>query len=970
MLRRFNRFVSAVMLTGLLMSSMVIDDRQDEVGAVTPSDATPNATAYGAFPLVFEENKGQTDSRARFIARGSGYSVYLAENEAVFSLRHSSRIDGNEIEGGPKRRATNTNWESDVVRMQFAGGAEQPHIGGVDPTSMKTNYYIGKNEFEQVPNYKKVEYKNIYKDIDAVFYSTPDNQLEYDLNLLPNADPGQIAIRFDGAESVRIAEDGGLEVMTANTTLVNKKPFAYQIIAGDLRQIDAEYEISGSSEVSFKLGAYDTSMPLTIDPVLHYLTYVGGGTSSDTSFEIAADAAGNAYIVGSTSSTDFPIPGSRNADDESGVFVGKINPDGTAFEYLTILEGTDDDFGFGIAVDAGGNAYVAGDASRDFPATDDAFDNVHGTLNNSDAFAAKLDPNGEIVYATFLGGADLDRAFDIAVDAGGKAYVAGETFSNVGFPTKNRYQGCGFLFPESLDSVDAFLTVLNSTGSDITYSTCIGGSVTADVAFSVAVDGASNAYLTGEAKGGNFPTKNAAQPSSGGGTDAFVAKFNPSLSGNDSLIYSTYLGGGGTERALSIAVASNGTAAITGVTGSSNFPLQNAIDTTNQINEAFIAQYNASGTKLNSTFLGGSDQDEGSAIALGNGGTIYVAGSTLSNNFPMATPFQATRAGVRDAFVAKIRFGINNNPGVSSSSYLGGAGNEFSNGIAVRGGFIYLSGDTQSTNLATTAPDDLTPLKPTSNANSTSDDGFVARILDSRKETIGTFDPVNTVFGLRNTLNAGAADIVVDRGVVGDVPVAGDLNGDGIDTVSTFNNGFWRIANFNVLAGGGYGVGLTANFGLPGDLPVTGDWDGDGIESLGTYRPSTGEFFLSNAVQNPQVNFQIRFGVAEDLPVAGDWDGDGIDTVGVFRPSLGLFFLTNANVANPKINFTAFFGTNGDLPVAGDWNGDGLDSVGVWRPSTLEFFLSNDNINIANQFIFGAAGDRPVVGDWDGKPNQ
>jgi hypothetical protein len=711
-----------------------------------------------------------------------------------------------------------------------------------------------------------------------------------------------------------------------------------------------------------------------IDPALDYLTYIGG-TAFDNTFEIATDASLNAYITGTTESLDFHGE-VRGARDSTGVYAAKINADGTAFVYITILEGSDDDTGFGIAVDSSNNAYLAGVASRYFPTTSGAYDTVHGTLNDGDAFVAKLNASGNISYASYLGGSGEERGLDVAIDSSGKAYVVGDTFSSTAFPKKNEFQGCGVALPASTNSVDAFLTVFNASGSDITYSTCIGVGGFAstgfeDSAFSVAVDASNNAYVTGFTGGaGSFPTKNAAQPNEGGGKDAWVTKFNPSASGDASVVYSTYLGGSGTEFGNAIAVTPAGVASVTGVTGSVNFPLQNAFDSTNQINEAFVAQYNAAGTKLNSTFLGGADQDEGINIAVGNGGTIYVTGSTLSNNFPTATPFQAARRGVRDAFVAKVRFGSGSNPGVSSASYLGGNGNDKGNGIAVRGNFIFVSGQTESSNLLTTAG----VIKQTSAADATNPDGFVAKILDSRKDTIGAFDPVNTLFSLRNTLTAGPADITVDRGIVGDLPVAGDFNGDGIDSVSTFNNGVWKISNANVFVGGYPVAPFTVNFGQAGDLPVVGDWNNDGIDTVGVYRPSVGDFFLSNAVvssttTNPLVDLQIDFGAAEDLPVAGDWNADGFDSVGVFRPSVGTFFLTDDLIAAAQVSVTAVFGANGDLPVAGDFDGNGVDSIGVWRPSTLEFFLTNNNSAIANQFVFGASNNRPVIGDWDGKPN-
>ena len=973
MFRRSYELVSIFILTGLFCSLGVIGEENVDAGSALSVPSTETAgelsrMSYGKFPLIFEENRGQTDAAVKFVSRGPGYTAYLAEGEAVFSLKvpNTSEIANPKLRD--KRDTAKGKTTTETLRMRFVSANANAAISGEDKVATRTNYYIDKKRFENLSNYGRVNYAGLYDGIDAVFYGNKDNQLEYDLNVAPNADPNQVRLRFDGATSLSIDEAGNLIAKTANTMLVQQPPVAYQEIDAQRQRVEVAYHVNENNEVVFSLGKYDSSIPLVIDPALAYLTYIGG-TAFDQVFEVAADAQLNAYITGTTASLDFHGE-TRSDSDGTGVFAAKINPEGTQFVYITILEGNGGDFGFGIAVDSNNNAYLSGTASRSFPTTSGAYDTVHGIINGNDGFVTKLNASGNIAYSSFLGGTESDEAFDVAVDGGGKAYVVGTTRSSTGFPKKNEFAGCGFGFPMSTNSFDGFLTVFNSAGSDITYSTCFGGGgivgVADDDAFSVAVDSSGNAYVTGSTEADNFETKNAAQPTIGGGTDAYVVKFNPASSGDASLIYSTFLGGSGTDRGFSIAVSPTGVASLTGITGSLNFPLQNAIDSTNQINEAFVAQYSANGAKLNSTFLGGSDQDQGLSIALGNGGTIWITGNTLSNNFPMATPFQATRRGSRDAFVAKIRFGINNNPGVSSSSYLGGSGLEEGNGIAVRGPFVFVGGETQSNNLLTTSG----VIKQTSDASASNPDGWVAKILDSRKETIGTFDPVNTEFDLRNTLSSGPADIVVNRGNLGDVGVAGDTNGDGIDTVSTFNNGTWRIQNINNIVSGYPTGGIVANFGLPGDLPVIGDWDGDGVETIGVYRPSVGQFFLSNSITTPAINFQITFGIAEDLPIAGDWDGDGIETIGVFRPSVGQFFLTNENIANPPIDAVAFFGISGDLPLGGDWDGDGKDSIGVWRPSSLEFFLSNDNINIANQFVFGSLGDTPVVGDWDGKPNQ
>lgn len=959
MFSKFQKFLTALAVASLISSFSVTGANAS--GAENKKiENTLQLADYGKMPLLFEQNKGQTDREAKFIARGPGYHAYLAENKVVFSLKRESEdaLSANAPELSDKHKTVKTT--SDRLVMEFAGANDHPAISGENGAITKTNYYIGKRRFENVSNYHAVNYSNVYDGIDAVFYGNAGKQLEYDFTVAPNADAGQVALSFEGAKEISIDESGNLRVKTENSELVQQKPFAYQIIEGERREVSVSYAIAEqsqianrNSQISFQLGEYDKSQPLVIDPALNYLTYIGG-TAFDDTFEVAADAQGNAYITGATASLNFHGQ-TRDSADAQGAYVAKLNPAGTAFVYITILEGNDNDTARGIALDANNNAFVTGIASRFFPTTSGAYDTNHGTLNDDDAFVAKLNATGGLVYSSFLGGADSDEGFDIAVDASGKAYVAGNTFSAAGFPTKNRFQGCGLGFPVSLDSLDAFLTVLNSSGSDITYSSCIGGNLTQDKTFSIALDSSNNAYLTGLAKGGNFPTKNAFQPNSGGGIDAWVAKFNPSLSGNDSLIYSTYIGGVGTDQGNGVAVDANGQAVVVGLTGSTNFPLANAFRSTNQINEGFVSVIGSGGSTLvNSSFLGGADQDRANNVALDATGSIYVTGSTLSNDFPMALPFQAARRGVRDAFVAKVKFGR----GVISSSYIGGNGDDNGDGIAVKGNLIFVGGDTASTNLLTTPG----VVKQTTN----NADGFVAKILDTRLDSVGVFRPASTFLVTQSITNIASQTLTLTGGLAGTKGVSGDWNGDGIDTIGSFTDGAWKVRNvtFTPLLL----PPITFNFGLAGDRPVVGDWDGDGIDTAGTFRPSTGQFFLTNSPTAAGVNSIQQFGIAEDLPIAGDWDGDGIDTIGVFRPSTSQIFLTNSTNPAPTIDFVTVFGLNGDLPFAGDFNGDGLDSIGVWRPSTTEFFITNNNVNLVAQFPFGAATDQPIIGDWDGRP--
>lgn len=948
------QFTTILTLTSLIISLIIPTQSKIHAETTQPEIKTLQKD-YGKTPMLFEQNKGQTDRTVKFISRGKGYMLYLTEKEAVFSLKVESEQLNPEIIKS-KTKSQKPTAKSDELCMTFTNANANPVISGIDEAITKTNYYIGQSKFENLSNYQKVNYKNLYHGIDAVFYGNQGN-LEYDFNVLPNADANQIKLNFDGAENISIDEQGNLVIKTENSELIQQKPIAYQIINGERKEVAVSYQLI-ENQITFALGEYDKSQTLTIDPVLNYLTYIGG-TAFDSINDIAVDSQGNTYVVGETSSLSFHGE-TRASNDGTGVFAQKIDPTGSQLLYTTILEGNNDDVGSGIAVDASGNVYIGGEATNGFPTTTGAFSTIKNATG-TDGFIAKLNSSGNSVYVTYYGGSQEDRILDIVVDSAGKVYAVGETWSGLTFPKKNEFQGCGAGF--GFNSSDGFLVVLNAAGSNTQYSTCFGGNVLEE-AKAVALDSANNAYITGwTSSKNNFPVKNAVQPTSGTGSgsieiDAFAIKFNPALSGDASVIYSTYLGGAGTDEGNGIAVNSSNQAVIVGITGSTNFPLANAFRSTNQINEGFVTVLNSSGNGLiGSSFLGGTDQDEAKDVAFGSNGLIYVTGSTLSNNFPLALPFQATRAGVRDAFVTKLRFGS----GVLSSSYLGGNGNEIGNAIAVKGNFIYAAGQTASNNLATASGVISTAF------NGGSNDGFVAKILDTAIDSVGVFRSGTSFQITQSTASIVSQTLTFTSLLAGQKGVSGDFDGDGITTTGSFTNGTWKLRNVNFPLINPSSV-TTLNFGLAGDLPVVGDWDGNGVETVGTFRPGSNQFFLTNQINASAVNLTIQFGTAGDLPIGGDWDGDGIDTIAVFRPSTGQTFFTNENVPNPPIDFVANLGINGDLPIAGDWNGDGKDSLGLFRTSTTEFFLSDDNVNLRPVFLFGQTGDQPIAGDWDGKP--
>jgi hypothetical protein len=403
---------------------------------------------------------------------------------------------------------------------------------------------------------------------------------------------------------------------------------------------------------------------------LIYSTYLGG-RGDDLGFAVAVDAAGNAYVTGETNSGNFPTvsplqSGNRGFFD---VFVAKLNADGSMLVYSTYLGGLAIEEGFAIAVDAAGNAYVAGGTfSPDFP-TRNAVQPAHGDGafgdNFFDAFVAKLNPRGSaLVYSTYLGGNRRDVAFAIAVDVFGNAYVTGATRSR-NFPTMKPLQSDFAGDDGDPFGGDAFVAKLSPTGSQIVYSTYLGGAGD-DVGISIAVDGGGNAYVTGLTDSTNFPTASPLQSSNRGFSEVFVAKLNVTGS---ALTYSTYLGGNGDDFGSGIAVDAAGNVHVTGYTTSTNFPTANPLQPTfgggicpadsmgNLVScfDAFVSKLNPAGSALiYSTYFGGNSHDLGSSIVVDGGGNAYVTGFTSSTNFPMASPLQPMLGGTFDAFIAKI----------------------------------------------------------------------------------------------------------------------------------------------------------------------------------------------------------------------------------------------------------------------------------------------------------------------------
>lgn len=639
-------------------------------------------------PLSFERNEGQTDESVKYLTRGRGYTFYFTPEEMIMALHRKSQDD-------------NTLTIS-ALKFQFVGANPNPMINGIDEQENKSNYFIGNDPNKwrtNVSNFAKVCYRDMYPGIDVVFYGN-QKQLEYDICVSPGKNPSDARFRVDGALELSVDNNGNLHILMEDEQNVQiQMPYVYQMMAGNKVPIDGQFVLLAQNEVGFKLGAYDTSKMLIIDPViLSYSTYLGG-PNADSGSKITVDSSGNAYITGTTGG-GFPItPGAFQTTfgGTTDAFVTKLNPAGSALVYSTYLGGSNDDNGIGIAIDSGGNAYVAGFTnSPNFPTTGGAFQTSIPGFGNG--FVTKLNPTGSsLVYSTYLGGSIFEQALGIALDGGGNAYVSGVTFS-ADFPTtggafQTVYGGNG----------DAFVTKLNPTGSALVYSTFLGGSGQ-DVGIEIALDAGGNAYVVGFTESPNFPTTPGAfQTVNGGGRDAFVTKLNPAGS---ALVYSTYLGGIGADQANGIAVDNFGNAYVSGTTESTNFPTTaGAFQTAfgGGTSDAFVTKLNPAGSALvYSTYLGGSGTDGGTRIVVDSIGNAYLTGSTSSTNFPItADAFQSTfGGGPSDVFITKL------NPAGSAlvySTYFGGTGDDSGSGIALDNNCgVYVTGLT-SGNFPTTA---------------------------------------------------------------------------------------------------------------------------------------------------------------------------------------------------------------------------------------------------------------------------
>ncbi len=970
---------------------------------------------YGALPLSFIANAGQVDSSARFQVRGSGGTLSFASDSVTLDLpvATSGAKPPTAAHSNPRGLSAITARSSAQValRLSFDGANTNAAIVGADQLPGIANFFIGNDPSQwhtNVPTYAGVVYHNLYPGVD-LSYAGHAGLLKGTYTLAAGTDLSHIRWHYVGADGVSLDTITGNLIISApdGVTLTEQAPVAWQTRAGLQIPVKVGYQVNGDDSVQFVPAAYDGVLPLTIDPGLVYSTYLGG-TGHDYGNGIAVDSAGNAYITGQTSGSFPVIPGAYqtsyggSGSNYGDAFVSKVNSTGSALVYSTYLGGSNDDYGYGIAVDGSGNAYITGETASwmNFPITSGAYQLSMNGFNA--AFVSELNSTGSaLVYSTFLGGSVIDYGTGIAVDASGNSYVTGYA-SSTDFPTtpgayQTTYHSNGW------PNYNAFVSKLNPSANgaaSLVYSTYLGGSGS-DRGIGIAVDGSGNAYVTGTTSSTDFPTTPSAyQTISGGG---FVSKLNPSASGAASLVYSTYLGGSGSYT-IAIAVDGSGNAYITGDTYGSIPITPGAYQTTfgggfgNA--DAFVSKLNPSASGgaslVYSTYLGGSGDDHGKGIAVDGSGNAYVTGYTYGS-FP-TTPgaFQTTFGGGQDAFVSKLNV---SGSGLVYSTYLGGSAYEFGFGVAVDGGGnAYVTGETDGSfptttgafqttfgggccgnydafvsklDLITVPPTPTPTSTPTNTPASTSTPTATPTSTPTNTPVPAHIDSIGVyrsgTFLLRLHNSTGYADISVAFTISGKpYPVVGDWTGGGFDTVGVFNqnNGQFSLRNSNTPGTPDEQFTL----GNPNDTPLSGKWLVSATHAgVGVFRPSNGLIYLKNNLTTGYADDTMVLGIPGDVGLAGDWTGKGFDSPGVYRPSNSNFYLSN-KVCNCSVyaDIALTYGVSGDAPVVGDWIGQGHDGVGLFRQSNgytyLRDALTTGYADIT--FTYGIAGDVPVAGHW------
>ena len=804
----------------------VLTTEQSVSDDVNGSLHTRARSLFAGLPLIFEPNQGQAnldpaDPRAQFVARGTGYSLFLGSEGAILSMvsREPSKASR---PSAVKQRASLARVE--YLQMKLAGANPKVSLAGADPLPGKSNYFLGNDDAKWrrgVPQFGRVRYENVYPGINLLFYGN-QGRLEYDFQVAPGADPGQAELEFDGAKKLEL-KDGALVIHSEDGRVRLEAPRVYQEIGGQQHAVDGRFVLRGANRAGFAVGSYDHSRELVIDPILTFSTYFGG-SGDEHSTSIAVDGSFNIYLTGSTTSPNLPaaigvkqtaLAGAQN------VYIAKITPPlgslTAVLDYVTYLGGNGTDSPVAINIDGQGDAFVAGTtSSTNFPTTTlTAYQNAPeaGSTGTSHVFVTELKYDATTLqYSSYLSGNGTDIASGMAIDSSGFMYVTGTTTSTDVASATDQFPAS--TLPQRLPyqttpraSIQFFVTKVNTTSngaSTIPYSTYFGGAnfdtaTPIAVGGGIAVDTNGNVYFTGTTNftytgcsgcsNTDFPILNPYQPCldqpppttivnppsctytnlpTPTETDAFVAKLNPNGNQGEQLIWSTYVGGMQTDSGSQIALdpgAANvyiigttnsidiGQSTTTAVTSA---PFQKCLNnlsssgtctaTAGGATDAFVAKLTNPTSTVTTTalpvdvalnyfsYLGGSNNEAGQAIAVDNGSGALVTGWTQSTDFPVLpspNSIQSALNGPQDAFVARLNTAtvVGQTTAGSWANYFGGSGADQGTGITLDvNQTAYFAGDTNSVDLQVSKPLGMQSNGTTGTTNNGGYDAFVTQL--------------------------------------------------------------------------------------------------------------------------------------------------------------------------------------------------------------------------------------------------
>jgi beta-propeller repeat-containing protein len=643
--------------------------------------------ALAGLPLHFEANQGQWSSEVRYAARSGSGTVYLTAHGPVLASG-GRRVDLNLLHGNPA-----------------------PRLEGLDRLAMRTNYYVGDRSkwHTGVIEFGRVAYRSVYPGIDVVYYGNR-NQLEYDFVLQPGADPRLIQLNFRGADHVTVTHDGDLLVDSAGASFLQKRPVVYQSdsATADRHPVEGRYVWLSRGVVGVRIGNYDPARQLVVDPVLEYSSFVGGGLT-DGITAVASDSRGLLYAVGYTNNSDLVFtPGALQVSNNGGNDVIALVFDPTqsganSLLYLTYLGGSRDDSPTALTLDSSGRMYITGTtASSDFPLAGNSVQTTYKISTTAsvflpEAFVAIINPNAALVYGTYFGGTGGDTPHAIALDAGGNIYVEGTTSSS-DFPATGSAYAAALYGPS-----DTFLFKINTNSTTVLYATYLGGEGSDD-GRGLAVSPGGLAYFAASTFSQLFPmTGNSYLTTLPGFENLVIGVIDTTQSGVNSLLYSTYLGGSLADEVRQIALDPSGRLLLTGWTVSPDFPTTaNAfLPKAPGSAVAFVTRVKPQSPPSQfldySTFLGGSGGDVAYGITADSAGNIYVAGYTLSTDFPITSDAIQQYGGGIDAFLVKLNPSVAGKGALTFGTYFGGTGIHVAAGLALApNGSVFLGGYTTS----------------------------------------------------------------------------------------------------------------------------------------------------------------------------------------------------------------------------------------------------------------------------------